>query len=170
MTPPTAICKTPGTVILQLDANGMATLDPVVLDNGSSDNCGGISFSASKTTFNCADVALSPIAVTLTVTDNSMLTAMCATNVIIKDNQLPTLTCPANKVVPATMGCSGTPSGIAMALGNPTDPGFYNDNCAFGPNPVEFKIDGAALWTIGADAACCGCAICWKSYHYLPCY
>ena len=42
---PTAICKT---VSVNLDANGMATINPSDLDNGSSDNCGPVTFSVSN--------------------------------------------------------------------------------------------------------------------------
>ncbi|HHH53085.1 MAG TPA: T9SS type A sorting domain-containing protein [Bacteroidetes bacterium] len=53
--PPLANCKSSYTV--QLDANGMATIDPVTLDNGSSDNCSKtLSFTASPNTFDVNDV------------------------------------------------------------------------------------------------------------------
>ncbi len=147
-TPPVAKCKN---ALLQLDANGLATLAPASIDNGSSDNCSGITLSASKTAFNCTNVGAN--LVTLTVTDNSSLTATCVSTVTVVDNLLPTLTCPLSAVVPMTAACTGTPSNIAMASGNATDPGFYNDNC--GVVKVEYKIDGGAF-VLGSNAAAAG--------------
>jgi len=41
---------------LYLDANGFATISPLSLNNGSSDNCSSLSFSLSDTSFTCADL------------------------------------------------------------------------------------------------------------------
>ncbi|MDG1427707.1 MAG: DNRLRE domain-containing protein [Crocinitomicaceae bacterium] len=56
-TPPTAICQSH---TVYLDGLGNATITGADLDGGSIDNCGtaGLSFTASQTTFTCADVAL----------------------------------------------------------------------------------------------------------------
>ena len=139
-TAPIAQCQN---VTLFLDVNGNITLNPSQIDNGSSDNCGGVTLSASQTAFTCANLGAN--LVTLTVTDNSTLSSNCMATVTIVDNIFPILTCPLPKVVAMSAGvCTGTPSGITMGVGNATDPGFYNDNC-LGANPVAYKIDAGAF-------------------------
>ncbi|MEO0896774.1 MAG: HYR domain-containing protein [Bacteroidota bacterium] len=59
------------TATLTLDPSGNATLTLGDVDNGSTDNCGIANRTLSRTAFDCDDVALSPITVTLTVTDAS---------------------------------------------------------------------------------------------------
>ena len=49
---PTPSCKD---VVTALDDLGLAAVDPVVLDDGSTDNCGSLSFDASPDSFTCAD-------------------------------------------------------------------------------------------------------------------
>lgn len=55
--PPAIVCKG---LKVTLDANGQATIDPADLDGGSTDDCtpaASLQFSASQTTFSCADIA-----------------------------------------------------------------------------------------------------------------
>lgn len=52
---PSAACKP---VTVALGPTGTATIDPSALDNGSTDNCGSVNFTASQTTFGCAQVGL----------------------------------------------------------------------------------------------------------------
>ncbi|RMG79289.1 MAG: HYR domain-containing protein, partial [Bacteroidetes bacterium] len=87
-TPPTAICQN---VTAQLDANGLATADPALVNNGSSDNCGGLSFSLNISSFSCADVGNNPVI--LTVSDGSGNTATCAATVFVVDNIPPVAAC-----------------------------------------------------------------------------
>jgi hypothetical protein len=54
----------------ELDATGNVTITPANVDDGSSDACGILSMSLSKTDFTCSDIATNPNVVTLTVTDN----------------------------------------------------------------------------------------------------
>src|SRR5690606_28734478 len=44
-------------LLLQLDKNGQATITPADIDNGSKSNCGPLSFTISKNTFDCNDVS-----------------------------------------------------------------------------------------------------------------
>lgn len=64
--PVTAICQN---IVVPLDSNGMATITPAMLDNGStgSGSCGSLSFSASRTTFDCTDI-LRPVANSMVIT------------------------------------------------------------------------------------------------------
>jgi len=73
-------------VTLILDAAGNAILDPADLDNGSTDNC-ELSFSASKTVFNCDDIGSSNVF--LTVSDGSSNTAIATAVVTVQDNTGP---------------------------------------------------------------------------------
>lgn len=59
VTPPMAVCQD---VTAQLDATGNVTLTAAMFDNGSSDSCGGpVTFTASRTTFDCNDVLFDPL-------------------------------------------------------------------------------------------------------------
>ncbi|MCF8370885.1 MAG: T9SS type A sorting domain-containing protein [Bacteroidales bacterium] len=54
---PTAVCQD---IIVQLDANGEASIVPSDINNGSSDNCGINTMSLSQTTFDCSDITGPP--------------------------------------------------------------------------------------------------------------
>ena len=88
-TPPVAVCQ-PFT--LQLDANGMATLNPQDVDGGSTDDCNSINLSVSPNTFTCDDVG-TPQMVTLTVDDGSGNIDTCTTTVTVEDTVAPTILC-----------------------------------------------------------------------------
>jgi len=85
------VWATSTSVVLQLDANGQATLDPALIDAGSTDNCGIASISVSPNNFTCADVG--PNTVTLTVTDVNGNSSTCTSTVIVEDNVAPTAVC-----------------------------------------------------------------------------
>jgi hypothetical protein len=148
---PEALCKN---ITVQLDNYGSASIVPQDLDNGSSDNCNTVSFSANKTTFNCGDVGTTQV--TLTVTDANNNTDNCTADVTIEDNIPPVFTvdCPSNMVkcgaqnvswIPpiATDNCTLTPSiishnpGAYFGVGNTvvtyeyTDPGSQSISCSF---------------------------------------
>src|SRR5690606_2424224 len=78
-------------VILQLDASGQATLDPALIDAGSTDNCGIASISVSPNNFTCADVG--PNTVTLTVTDVNGKSSTCTSTIIVEGSVAPTAVC-----------------------------------------------------------------------------
>ncbi|MDX2175694.1 MAG: HYR domain-containing protein [Candidatus Sumerlaeia bacterium] len=87
-TPPTAVCA-PLTV--NIDATGNASITGASIDGGSTDTfCGITSRTASPNAFTGASLALSPISVTLTVTDAGGNTATCTTNVTVNDIIAPT--------------------------------------------------------------------------------
>jgi Secretion system C-terminal sorting domain len=81
VTPPTAVCQN---ATIFLDAAGNATLSAAQIDNGSTDNCGMVSISASQTTFTCANVG--PNSVTLSVTDGSGNVSTCVAIVTVVSN------------------------------------------------------------------------------------
>jgi hypothetical protein len=91
---PNAVCTN---TIVQLDDNGMATLDPEALNGGSTDNCtaaDALTFSADITTFNCGQEGpLNPVTVTLTVMDGNGNSSTCTGQVEVDDKVLPVAGC-----------------------------------------------------------------------------
>lgn len=110
-TDPTPICHT--TYIVELDENGEASItDASVLDNGSTDNCNndlvdpdnpfGLSFEIDPAdvalrdpdmdgliNFTCDDIALSPITISLMVTDASGNSSNCMVLLTVEDTTAP---------------------------------------------------------------------------------
>lgn len=79
-TPPTASCV--GSLNVNLDVSGNATITPSQINNGSSDdydNANDLILSLDKTTFNCNNIGANTV--TLTVTDSSGLTDTCTATV-----------------------------------------------------------------------------------------
>jgi hypothetical protein len=120
------------------------------IDNGSSDNCGSsITFSASQTSFTCADVGANPV--TLTVTDGSGNTSTCTSTVTVSDTTSPTASC---QNITVFLDGSGTASIVASDIDNGS-----TDNCTtvtlaasttsftcadIGANPVTLTVtDGS---------------------------
>ena len=58
VTPPTAVCQD---ITVNLNAAGIAIITANSINNGSSDNCGPVSLSASQTVFSCGDVSAAPV-------------------------------------------------------------------------------------------------------------
>ena len=79
------ICNAIG-ITVTLDSMGNATITGADIDNGSSDNCGIASLSASPNTFNSSN--LGPNNVTLTVTDTNGNSTNCNVVVTVEDNAL----------------------------------------------------------------------------------
>lgn len=128
-TPPTAIC---GSTTLILDASGTAILDPSDLNNGSTDDCGTLSFSASQNIFDCTN--LGDNEVTLYVADDSLNTSTCVANVTVIDNLPPELA--ANSSMNFTLDNSGQVVIDATLFDNGS-----TDNCGI----TEFSVDPATL-------------------------
>ncbi len=85
---PVALCK-PFTIYL--DNTGNAVLTTANIDNGSSDNCGPVTLSLSKTAFNCSNRGTNTV--TLTVTDVAGNASTCTATVTVVDNIAPVATC-----------------------------------------------------------------------------
>ena len=113
---PVVLCQS---IDVYLDASGQASIAASALNNGSTDACGPLSFSASPSNFSCAD--LGSMEVTLTATDASGNSATCITQVTVHDTIAPVAQCQA-----ATVYLDA--SGIASI--SPVDvDGGSTDNC-----------------------------------------
>jgi hypothetical protein len=78
--PPTALCQSNLTLVP--DESGVVTIAPADLDNGSFDNCGVISLTASQTTFTCDEPGI--YEVNLYVSDASDNVSTCTTTVEVR--------------------------------------------------------------------------------------
>jgi endogenous inhibitor of DNA gyrase (YacG/DUF329 family)/predicted amino acid-binding ACT domain protein len=146
VTPPTANCKN---IDLNLSAAGTATIVAADINNGSSDVCGAVTLSASRTSFNCAD--LGPNTVKLTVTDGSNNTATCNATVTVKDVTPPTANC---KNIDLNLSAAGTATIVAADINNGSSDvcgavtlsaSKTSFSCAdLGPNTVKLTVtDGS---------------------------
>ncbi|WP_432412099.1 HYR domain-containing protein [Rasiella sp. SM2506] len=125
-TAPNALCV--GSLTIQLDASGNATIDTATIDNGSNDSCGAVSLSLSQTDFDCSHIGNNTV--TLTVTDNNNSVATCTTMVTVQDNIAPTVTCAA----PFTLQLDAT--GNASITANDIDNGS-TDNCEIASTSID---------------------------------
>ena len=112
-TAPTMLCQN---VTLQLDASGQASITTADVDNGSSDLCGPVVLSLSKTSFDCSDVGTNQV--TLTGTDGSGNTSSCVATITVVDGIAPMITC-TNPTV--TLNANGSVSISASQLATATD-------------------------------------------------
>ena len=131
---PIANCLPSG--FLPLDANGMAMTTDQIWNDGSTDNCGILSYSPDITAFDCNDIALSPITVTTTVTDIHGNSSSCTSQVYIFDDIDPTITScpvPVNPYLPVDNECYATLEFEATAM----------DNCSA---TIQYFVDGDEIF------------------------
>jgi len=81
---PTAIAQN---ITVQLDATGKASVTPAPINNGSTDNCAVASYSLDKTSFDCSNVGVNNVI--LTVTDASGNSSTTTAVVVVQDNTAP---------------------------------------------------------------------------------
>ncbi|MCB0602175.1 MAG: HYR domain-containing protein, partial [Saprospiraceae bacterium] len=87
-TPPTALCKN---ITVYLDNSGSASISPMDLDNGSTDNCSIQSYQSGFPSVSCANIGL--IIDSLYVTDPSGNVGRCASYITVRDTTAPVVTC-----------------------------------------------------------------------------
>ena len=114
--PPVVICQN---ITVQLDASGMAAITGSDIDGGSTDNCGIVSYTASPNTFDCTNVGVN--SVTLTVTDAYGNSSNCIAVVTIEDNVAPNAVC-----APYIVSLDATGNGSLVAA---NIDGGSNDAC-----------------------------------------
>lgn len=124
-TAPTAVANSG--IVLQLDANGNASLSAADVDGGSSDNC-GVSTSIDITSFDCSNVGSN--VVTLTATDPSGNSSIATTTVMVVDNTAPTVVTNSNIVVQLDANGNGTLSAADVDGGS-------SDNCGIASTSID---------------------------------
>lgn len=90
VTAPLAVCQN---ITVQLDASGTVTIDPALLDGGSTDACGidASAYSVDIDTFDCSNIGDNPVI--LTVTDINGNSSTCSAIVTVEDVTAPELVC-----------------------------------------------------------------------------
>lgn len=128
--PPVAVCNP---ILLWLNAAGSGSLNLQALSAGSSDNCSIVTYTASPSAFNCAQLGAQ--AVQLLVADPSGLQATCSTAVVVIDTTRPAASC---RTFSVPLDTNGQLSLAPMAFDNSS-----TDNCG---------ID--SLWASAAQFDC----------------
>jgi len=133
---PTASCI-PAPLTVYLDPNGVATITPTDIDNGSTDNCGTIAtYSLSVDSFFCSEIPTSPNNVTLTVTDPSGNSSQCIGQVNVLDTIPPSMSCQAHTVYLSSGGLATVQP--SMFDGGTVDAcGLASLSYTGAPNPVN---------------------------------
>ncbi|MCF8459885.1 MAG: HYR domain-containing protein [Flavobacteriales bacterium] len=121
---PTALCQN---ISVQLDATGNATITGSDIDNGSADNCGVASLDVSVGAFDCSNIGLNTV--TLTVTDNNGNVSTCTADVTIEDNVDPTALC---QNITVQLDANGDATIVASDVD-----GGSTDNCGVGSIAVN---------------------------------
>ncbi len=115
-TAPTAVCQN---ITVYLDGAGNATITAADIDGGSTDNCSGLTLSASQTAFTCADIGANNV--TLTATDGNSNSDNCVAVVTIMDTISPVAVC---QNITAYLDGSGNATIVAADID-----GGSTDNC-----------------------------------------
>ena len=133
VTPPTAVCQN---ISVFLDGSGNASIVAADIDGGSTDNCAGLTLSASVTAFTCAN--LGPNNVTLTATDGNTNTANCVAVVTVLDTISPVATCPGDQTETASAICD-------LILPDYTSLVSATDNCGGAPVITQSPVAGTLI-------------------------
>ena len=156
-TDPTVATKN---ISVELDASGMATITPAMVDNGSSDNCAIQSRTLDRTTFNCSHVGHNTVQ--LTVTDVNGNSASSTADVLVKDTSGPAIASvtadpsvlwpPDHKMKPVAVAiassdnCPGTTCRIILVSGNEPLNGPGDGNSA-----PDWEITGDGTVSLRAE-------------------
>ncbi len=132
---PMAVCQD---ITVQLDAVGIATIGTGDIDNGSSDNCGGITLGLSQTLFDCFHLGSN--AVTLTVDDDNGNSSSCTGTVTVEDNMAPMAAC---QDITVQLDGSGNSTITTADIDNGS-----SDNC---PPTLALDIQSFDCSNIGAN-------------------
>jgi len=116
--PPLALCDD---ITIELDPNGQATIDYSEIDNGSTADCGLESISLDITEFDCDDLGVNDVV--LTVVDINDNEASCVSEMTVEDDSDPVVDC-MDIVIELDHQTSSVSVGVADI-----DDGSY-DNCS----------------------------------------
>ena len=136
---PNAVCQT---ATVELGSNGQATITPEMVDGGSTDNVGIVSYTVSPNSVDCDD--LGNVSVTLTVTDAAGNTDFCTTTVNVQDLIDP------NAVANTTTNLYLDSNGNATLDANDVNNGS-SDNCTIATmtvNPANFSCSDIGVQTV----------------------
>ncbi|NAS12887.1 BspA family leucine-rich repeat surface protein [Poritiphilus flavus] len=144
---PVALCR-PATLTLLADGTS-TTLDPSLVDNGSSTACGNVSLEVSPSSFSISD--LGDNAVTLTVTDNHGNVSTCETTLTVVETTAPIAVCQDLSVqLDTTGGATITTAEVDNGSTDNSGTVFFSlDKTSFecsdlGPNTVTLTVtDGS---------------------------
>ena len=136
-TAPIAECKQDITVNLA-EANALLAVD---INNGSADECSGVTLSIPTPTFDCTDLGTATI--TLTATDASMNPGTCTATLMIVDEVAPTATCQDLTLNIEADSGSAVDTTLLTSL---IDNGSSDDCTVTGDLVFEF-IDGSGMVT-----------------------
>jgi gliding motility-associated-like protein len=114
---PIAVCQN---VTVYLDTNGSASITTADVNNGSTDNCVIDTITLSKEVFNCSEIGVNTV--TLSVTDTSGNVGVCTATITVLDTTAPVAVCKN-----ATVYLDA--NGAVTVLGTDVD-GGATDNCA----------------------------------------
>ena len=139
---PVASCQD---ITVQLDATGNASITAANIDNGSNDACGIASLVVSDSSFDCSNVGLNTV--TLTVTDVNGNISTCTSTVTVQDTIAPIASC---QDVTVQLDATGNASVASAQINNGSSDACgiasiaLNDstfNCSdVGPNTVILTV------------------------------
>ena len=135
-TNPTAACAS---VTVQIDANGESMITPVLVDNGSNDNCGIDSLSVLPASLDCNNIGANSIV--LTVYDVNGNISTCVATVTAQDTISPTAVC-------TDVTVQLDPNGTATIAAGDIDDGSF-DNC--GIQSLVIDVNTFDCSTIGGN-------------------
>lgn len=135
---PSILCQN---ITVALNSNGVATIDYTDIDFGSTDNCGIVKRTLSKTQFDCDDVGANIL--TYTIEDGNGNVATCNPTVYVEDYEEPTAICQSITV-------QLDQNGEAVVVAADVDGGSY-DNCGIDKmivSPCEFNCSNIGSNTV----------------------
>lgn len=135
-TPPVATCQN---ITLQATI-GTTTIAAADVNNGSSDNCGGVTLTVSPSSLTCANIGANTV--TLTVNDASSNPATCTATVTLEDNVPPSITCPSNQTAIVDSSCQ-------ISLANYIPMATIADNCDASPTNTQSPVATTVVTNIG---------------------
>ncbi|MCB0524885.1 MAG: T9SS type A sorting domain-containing protein [Lewinellaceae bacterium] len=139
---PIAYCND---VTVELDASGNGTLSTGEVNNNSTDACGVASYSLSESNFDCSDVGIQIIV--LTVTDVNSNTDFCTATITVEDNIDPSAICQDQTV---QLDANGDGSTSAGAVDNGSNDACGIANLSLSETSFDCADVGTSVVTLTA--------------------